>query len=309
MIGWWLIMQHEENNEIVKSELLVVTGLSGAGKSLVIQSLEDLGYFCVDNLPPILLPRFVELMEQGNPSMQKVAVGIDLRGREFFQYLVREIDAVQSRKDVIVDVLFVDADTEKLISRYKETRRKHPLQEHTELPLVKAINEERKLLAEIRSLANYTLDTTTLSPKALRKRVYEYFNKENKSTFTINVSSFGFKHGIQIDADLVFDVRFLPNPYYVPELRPLTGMDEDVYKYVMKWKETNTFYEKLLDLLLFMIPGYKKEGKSQLVIAIGCTGGQHRSVALAQRLAEELKQIYDYNVYVHHRDAHIESGE
>ncbi|HDT8472361.1 TPA: RNase adaptor protein RapZ, partial [Staphylococcus pseudintermedius] len=129
------------------------------------------------------------------------------------------------------------------------------------------------------------------------------------STFTINVSSFGFKHGIQIDADLVFDVRFLPNPYYVPELRPLTGMDEDVYKYVMKWKETNTFYEKLLDLLLFMIPGYKKEGKSQLVIAIGCTGGQHRSVALAQRLAEELKQIYDYNVYVHHRDAHIESGE
>lgn len=295
--------------EIVKSELLIVTGLSGAGKSLVIQNLEDLGYFCVDNLPPILLSKFVELMEQGNPSMQKVALGIDLRGREFFQYLVREIDKVQSRKDVIVDVLFVDAKTNKLISRYKETRRKHPLQDQSNLTLVEAINEERKLLSDIRSLANYTLDTTQLSPKALRKRVDTFFNKTNKSTFTINVSSFGFKHGIQIDADLVFDVRFLPNPYYVESLRPLTGMDESVYNYVMKWKETNTFYEKLLDLLLFMIPGYKKEGKAQLVIAIGCTGGQHRSVALAQRLAEELKQTYDYNIYVHHRDAHIESGE
>ncbi|MBH9580327.1 RNase adapter RapZ [Staphylococcus felis] len=302
-------MQHEEKNEIVKSELLIVTGLSGAGKSLVIQSLEDLGYFCVDNLPPILLPKFVELMEQGNPSMQKVAVGIDLRGREFFRYLVREIDAIQSRKDVIVDVIFVDAKTSKLISRYKETRRKHPLQEQSDLTLVEAIHEERNLLSEVRSLANYTIDTTELTPKALRKRVNAYFNTANKSTFTINVSSFGFKHGIQIDADLVFDVRFLPNPYYVEELRPLTGMDEEVYKYVMKWKETNTFYEKLLDLLLFMIPGYKKEGKSQLVIAIGCTGGQHRSVALAQRLSEELKQTYDYNIYVHHRDAHIESGE
>ncbi|MBI5974074.1 RNase adapter RapZ [Staphylococcus canis] len=302
-------MQHEEKNEIVKSELLIVTGLSGSGKSLVIQNLEDLGYFCVDNLPPILLPKFVELMEQGNPSMQKVAVGIDLRGREFFRYLVREIDAIQSRKDVIVDVLFIDAKTSKLISRYKETRRKHPLQEQSDLTLIDAINEERQLLSEIRSLANYTLDTTESTPKKLRKRVEAYFNKSNKSTFTINVSSFGFKHGIQIDADLVFDVRFLPNPYYVEELRPLTGLDEDVYKYVMKWKETNTFYEKLLDLLLFMIPGYKKEGKSQLVIAIGCTGGQHRSVALAQRLAEELKQTFDYNIYVHHRDAHIESGE
>lgn len=302
-------MQQEEKKEIVKSELLIVTGLSGAGKSLVIQNLEDLGYFCVDNLPPILLSKFVELMEQGNPSMQKVALGIDLRGREFFQYLVREIDKVQSRKDVIVDVLFVDAKTNKLISRYKETRRKHPLQDQSNLTLVEAINEERKLLSDIRSLANYTLDTTQLSPKALRKRVDTFFNKTNKSTFTINVSSFGFKHGIQIDADLVFDVRFLPNPYYVESLRPLTGMDESVYNYVMKWKETNIFYEKLLDLLLFMIPGYKKEGKAQLVIAIGCTGGQHRSVALAQRLAEELKQTYDYNIYVHHRDAHIESGE
>lgn len=309
MIGWWVSMQQEEKNEIVKSELLVITGLSGAGKSVVIQSLEDLGYFCVDNLPPILLPKFIELMEQGNPTLQKVAIGIDLRGREFFKYLVQELDDVLSRKNVITDVLFVDATTEKLISRYKETRRRHPLQDQNNLTLVEAISEERNLLSDIRSMANYTVDTTHLSPKELRTRVYEYFNKSNHSTFTISVQSFGFKHGIQIDADLVFDVRFLPNPYYVKALRPQTGMDEDVYNYVMKWKETNTFYEKLLDLLLFMIPGYKKEGKSQLVIAFGCTGGQHRSVALAQRLSEDLKQQFDYDIHVHHRDAHLESGD
>ena len=309
MIGWWMRMQQEEKNEIVKSELLVITGLSGAGKSVVIQSLEDLGYFCVDNLPPILLPKFVELMEQGNPTLQKVAIGIDLRGREFFKSLVKEIDDILSRKHVITDVLFVDATTEKLISRYKETRRRHPLQDQNNLTLVEAISEERNLLSDIRSMANFNVDTTHLKPKELRSRVYEYFNKSNHPTFTINVQSFGFKHGIQIDADLVFDVRFLPNPYYVKSLRPLTGMDDDVYNYVMKWKETNTFYEKLLDLLLFMIPGYKKEGKSQLVIAIGCTGGQHRSVALAQRLSEDLRQHFDYDILVHHRDAHIESGD
>ncbi|UEX89733.1 RNase adapter RapZ [Staphylococcus ratti] len=302
-------MQQEDKNEIVKSELLVITGLSGAGKSVVIQSLEDLGYFCVDNLPPILLPKFIELMEQGNPTLQKVAIGIDLRGREFFKYLVKEIDDVLSRKNVITDVLFVDATTEKLISRYKETRRRHPLQDQNNLTLVEAISEERNLLSDIRSMANYNVDTTNLSPKELRTRVYEYFNKSNHPTFIINVQSFGFKRGIQIDADLVFDVRFLPNPYYVKSLRPLTGMNEEVYNYVMKWKETNIFYEKLLDLLLFMIPGYKKEGKSQLVIAIGCTGGQHRSVALAQRLSEDLKQHFDYDIYVHHRDAHFESGD
>ncbi|CXJ07782.1 ATP-binding protein UPF0042%2C contains P-loop [Staphylococcus aureus] len=242
-----------DNNEKEKSksELLVVTGLSGAGKSLVIQCLEDMGYFCVDNLPPVLLPKFVELMEQGNPSLRKVAIAIDLRGKELFNSLVAVVDKVKSESDVIIDVMFLEASTEKLISRYDE----------------------------------------------------EF------ETFTINVTSFGFKHGIQMDADLVFDVRFLPNPYYVVDLRPLTGLDKDVYNYVMKWKETEIFFEKLTDLLDFMIPGYKKEGKSQLVIAIGCTGGQHRSVALAERLGNYLNEVFEYNVYVHHRDAHIESGE
>ncbi|MCO7044545.1 RNase adaptor protein RapZ, partial [Staphylococcus hominis] len=150
--------------------------------------------------------------------------------------------------------------------------------------------------------------TTELKPKELKERIKRHFADEKMNSFSINVTSFGFKHGIQKDADLVFDVRFLPNPYYVEDLRPMTGEDEAVYNYVMKWKETETFFEKLMDLLIFMIPGYKKEGKSQLVIAIGCTGGQHRSVALAKRIGEELNDIFDYNVYVHHRDAHIESG-
>lgn len=301
-------MQHKEK-EIVKSELLVITGLSGAGKSLVIQSLEDIGYFCVDNLPPILLPKFVELMEQGNPSLQKVAIAIDLRGKELFKSLVQEMDQIKSRGDVIVDLMFLEATTEKLVSRYKETRRAHPLNDNGQRPLMESIEEERYLLTEIRSLANYIIDTSNIKPKELKSRVNDYFNNDNFETFSINVTSFGFKHGMQIDADLVFDVRFLPNPYYVESLRPLTGEDEAVYKYVMKWKETTIFYEKLMDLLKFMIPGYKKEGKTQLVIALGCTGGQHRSVALAKRIGESLRESFDYNVYVHHRDVHIESGE
>ncbi|MGV3065163.1 RNase adapter RapZ [Staphylococcus simulans] len=302
-------MQHEENEVVNKSELLVVTGMSGAGKSVVLQSLEDLGYFCVDNLPPILLPKFVELMEQGTPSLQKVAIAIDLRGREFFKSLVKEVDFLRSKNRIIVDVMFVEASEAKLISRYKETRRAHPLSDNGQNSLINSIREERQSLSEIRSFANFVIDTTDLKPKELRAKINKLFNRDDIETFSISVTSFGFKHGIQQDADLVFDVRFLPNPFYVKELRPLTGNDDAVYQYVMKWQETAIFYDKLLDLLKFMIPGYKKEGKTQLVIAIGCTGGQHRSVALAKRLAEDLNDSYDYSVYVHHRDAHIESGE
>ncbi|OHR53141.1 MULTISPECIES: RNase adapter RapZ [unclassified Staphylococcus] len=302
-------MQHEENEVVNKSELLVVTGMSGAGKSVVLQSLEDLGYFCVDNLPPILLPKFVELMEQGTPSLQKVAIAIDLRGREFFKSLVKEVDFLRSKNRIIVDVMFVEASEAKLILRYKETRRAHPLSDNGQNSLINSIREERQSLSEIRSFANFVIDTTDLNPKELRAKINKLFNRDDIETFSISVTSFGFKHGIQQDADLVFDVRFLPNPFYVKELRPLTGNDDAVYQYVMKWQETAIFYDKLLDLLKFMIPGYKKEGKTQLVIAIGCTGGQHRSVALAKRLAEDLNDSYDYNVYVHHRDAHIESGE
>ena len=190
------MMNHKEN-EMSKSELLVVTGLSGAGKSVVIQCLEDIGYFCVDNLPPILLPKFVELMEQGNPSLQKVAIAIDLRGKELFKSLVEEIDAIKSRNDVIVDVMFLEAETEKLISRYKESRRAHPLNENGQMSLMDSILEEKQLLSNIRTIANYIVDTTQLTTKELKARVKEKFEDENFKSFSINVSSFGFKHGIQ----------------------------------------------------------------------------------------------------------------
>ena len=220
-----------------------------------------------------------------------MAIAIDLRGKELFKSLVKEIDLIKSRNDVIVDVMFLEATTEKLISRYKESRRAHPLNEKGQRSLIEAINEERGQLSQIRSIANYVIDTSQLKPKALKERIVNYYENDDFETFTINVTSFGFKHGIQMDADLVFDVRFLPNPYYVEELRPLTGLNEEVYTYVMKWRETEIFFDKLTDLLKFMIPGYKKEGKSQLVIAIGCTGGQHRSVALSKRLGEYLNEV------------------
>lgn len=289
----------------VKNELLVVTGLSGAGKSVALQALEDLGYFCVDNLPPILLQKFVDLMDQGNPSLSKVAIGIDLRGKDFFGDLREELDYIQSEKRVIVDILFLEASDTKLISRYKETRRTHPLSE--EGSLLSAIEQEKELLSDIKGISNYVIDTTEMKPKVLRQKLIESFENDPTTTFQVRVLSFGFKHGMPIDADIVFDVRFLPNPYYVEELRPLTGLDDEVYQYVMKWKETTTFYKKFSELLMFMLPGYKKEGKSQLTIAIGCTGGQHRSVALAKRLGEDIKENFDYVVYTSHRDAHIES--
>ena len=174
--------------------------------------------------------------------------------------MIQEIDQIKSNTNLIVDLIFLEASNEKLISRYKETRRAHPLNENGQRSLIESIDEERYLLSEIKSLANYTIDTSYMKPKELRKRVEDYFNRNDIDTFNISVTSFGFKHGIQMDADLVFDVRFLPNPHYVDDLRPLTGEDEPVYNYVMKWKETNIFFEKLMDLLKFMIPGYKKEG-------------------------------------------------
>ncbi|GGI39199.1 RNase adapter RapZ [Mammaliicoccus stepanovicii] len=297
-------MQHVDKTN-VRNELLVVTGMSGAGKSVALQALEDLGYFCVDNLPPILLQKFVDLMDQGNPSLSKVAIGIDLRGKDFFDNLRDELDYIQSEKKVIVDILFLEASDEKLISRYKETRRTHPLSEKGSL--LSAIEQERELLSDVKGISNFVIDTTEMKPKVLIQNLVDTFEKDRSSSFQVRVLSFGFKHGMPIDADIVIDVRFLPNPYYVEELRPLTGLDDEVYQYVMKWKETVTFYKKFSDLLMFMLPGYKKEGKSLLTIAIGCTGGQHRSVALAKRIGEDIRDNFDYAVYTSHRDAHIES--
>ncbi|GGB00159.1 nucleotide-binding protein [Macrococcus hajekii] len=292
------------NTEEGIKKLVVVTGMSGAGKSVAIQSLEDLGYFCIDNLPPILLPKIVELMQENNESLAKVAIGIDLRGKSFFDNLASELQKITNLTDIVIQMLYLDASDHVLVSRFKETRRIHPLSEGGS-PL-NAIQSERQLLADFRGMATYMIDTTEMKPKALRSHIIELFNNGKNNIFKINVMSFGFKHGIPIDADLVFDVRFLPNPYYIDTLRPLTGLDASVYDYVMKWKETTIFYNKLMDLLKFVMPGYMREGKSQVVIAIGCTGGQHRSVALAERISHDLKEFFDFELVTYHRDAMIE---
>lgn len=279
-------------------QLVIITGMSGAGKTVAIQSFEDLGYFCVDNLPPTLLPKFLELMKESGNKMNKVALVMDLRGREFFESLFEALDDLTEKSWITPQILFLDAKDSILVSRYKETRRSHPLANNGS-PLT-GIENEREVLEELKGRAQLIYDTSNLKPRELREKILKQFSTHTSQTFSVNVFSFGFKYGIPIDADLVFDVRFLPNPHYIDTLRPKTGLDEEVSSYVLKWGETQKFAEKLIDLLAFMLPYYKREGKSQLVIAIGCTGGQHRSVTLAEYLGNYFSN--EYKTIVSHRD-------
>ena len=281
-----------------ESQIVIITGMSGAGKTVAIQSFEDLGFFCVDNLPPTLLPKFLELMKESGNKMNKVALVMDLRGREFFDHLFKALDDLLESSWVTPQILFLEADDATLVRRYKETRRKHPLAPEG-LPL-EGIQNERDLLADLKGRAQIIYNTSQLKPRELREKILTEFSVNNKTFFTVNVMSFGFKHGIPIDADLVFDVRFLPNPHYIDHMRPKTGMDEEVSSYVLKWSETQKFLEKVTDLLSFMLPHYKREGKAQLVIAIGCTGGQHRSVTLAEAIGHFYEK--DYHTQISHRD-------
>lgn len=281
-----------------ETKLVIITGMSGAGKTVAIQSFEDLGFYCVDNLPPALLPKFLELMKDNTNTIRKVALVMDLRGREFFDTLFEVLDKLGKEKWLDEHILFLDAKDETLVSRYKETRRSHPLSPGG-LPL-EGIKLERQILDELRGRAQNIMDTTNLKPKELREKIAEAYAEQQHHSFSVQIVSFGFKYGIPIDADLVFDVRFLPNPHYIDHMRPLTGLEEEVSSYVFKWSDTQTFLEKVIDLLEFMLPQYRKEGKSQLVIAIGCTGGQHRSVALSEYLGERFGDAYDTRVS--HRD-------
>lgn len=290
--------EKETKDNIEETKLVVITGMSGAGKTVAIQSFEDLGYYCVDNLPPTLLPKFLELMKDSKNNIHKVALVMDLRGREFFDSLFESLDTLSEEDWIKEHILFLDAKDEQLVSRYKETRRSHPLAVG-DLPL-KGIQQERKIMDELRGRAQRIVDTTNLRPKELRDKIIKAYTEKKQDIFSVNMLSFGFKYGIPIDADLVFDVRFLPNPHYVAHLQPLTGLNPDVAAYVFKWTDTQKFNEKVLDLLEFMLPQYKKEGKSQLVVAIGCTGGQHRSVALSEHFAKQLSE--DYITHVSHRD-------
>ena len=279
-------------------ELVIVTGMSGAGKTVAMQSFEDLGYFCVDNMPPELLPKFWELIKETG-KIHKVALVIDLRARNFYDEINEVLSELKHNLEIDIRILFLDASNEELVARYKETRRSHPLSRDSR-PL-DGIRRERELLSGIKAQAQLVVDTSKLSPRQLREEIFHSFQTdEGQYPFHIDVMSFGFKYGLPIDADIVMDVRFLPNPYYVPELRDKTGLDQEVYDYVMNSDKTTEFVNHFEALLQTVIPGYIKEGKTNVVIAIGCTGGQHRSVALARRTGEFLKK--DYHVTIAHRD-------
>lgn len=280
------------------TQMVIITGMSGAGKTVAIQSFEDLGFFCVDNLPPTLLPKFLELMKESGNKMNKVALVMDLRGREFFDHLFKALDDLAETSWVTPQILYLDADDSTLVRRYKETRRSHPLAP-SGLPL-EGIQLERELLEELKGRAQLIYNSSHMKPKDLREKILTEFSANKQTIFTVNVMSFGFKYGIPIDADLVFDVRFLPNPHYIEHMRPKTGLDEEVSTYVLKWNETSKFLEKVTELLAFMLPHYKREGKAQLVVAIGCTGGQHRSVALTEYIAHHFEK--DYETRITHRD-------
>jgi len=272
---------------VSKPSLLVITGMSGAGKTLALHALEDAGYFCVDNLPPRLLPTLVDLCSQSRQPIAKVALVADVRGGEFFRDLTDAIGRLRS-ENYEVRIFFLEASDEILVQRYKETRRRHPLSNDGR-DLLQAIQLEREQLAEIRELADEVIDTSGLTPQQLRDEILRRLQLGDGTTMQVKVVSFGFKYGVPVDADLVFDVRFLPNPNYDPALRPFTGQDERVKEFVLNQSETKEFLSRLKVLLEFTLPLYRREGKSYLTIAVGCTGGRHRSVTLAEAIAEIVK--------------------
>lgn len=285
-------------NEQHSLDLVVITGMSGAGKTVAMQCFEDMGYFCVDNLPPSLFQKLWEVVQQAG-TIKKMALVIDIRAEVFFQEFQNMIEMAKSDKRVSTSIMFLDASDEELVARYKENRRSHPMAMAGMVS--EGIAKERDYLRDIREQATLIVDTTRLSSKALKARIMDEFGAKDMVNFHIEVESFGFKYGAPIDADVLMDVRFLPNPYYIPELRPLTGQDAPVYDYVMSFEETQTFYERFKSLLDFIIPGYEKEGKKSVTIAIGCTGGQHRSVALTEKVGHALEEE-GYPTNITHRD-------
>lgn len=279
---------------------VIVTGMSGAGKSTVLNVLEDAGYFCVDNLPIPMIPKFAEMLTVPDAQIQKAALGIDIRGGQSFSKLeavLREIDEAQ----IEYEILFMDAADDVLVKRYKETRRTHPLAGDGRVD--KGIASERGQLEFLKKRATYILDTSKMLTRELNIEIRKIFveNREYKNLY-ITIMSFGFKYGIPSDADIVLDVRFLPNPYYIEELRPMSGNDQPVRDYVMNNGKAGEFLEKTMNLIDFLLPNYILEGKNQLVIAIGCTGGKHRSVTLANAMYKKLQEAESYGVRIEHRD-------
>lgn len=278
---------------------IIVTGMSGAGKSTAIKFFEDMGYYCVDNIPPSLIVNFAELISMHTEKYKNVVLGIDIRGGILFNELFSSLYKLKQAEHTY-EIIFFDCSDHVLIQRYKETRRLHPLARNERIG--EGIQKEREILKEIKMQANYIIDTSKLLTKETKEVLYKIYNKQgNFNNLMITIVSFGFKYGLPIDSDLVFDVRFAPNPYYIPDMRPFTGNDAIIKDYVMQFEETQIFLEKLIDMIDFLLPNYSKEGKNQLVIAIGCTGGKHRSVTIANNLFKHL-EAKGHAVNIQHRD-------
>ena len=284
-------------------KIIIITGLSGSGKTTAINALEDAGFFCIDNLPVVLLPKFLELRTETGSEITKLAVVMDLREREFIERYP-EISTELREQDYLLEILFLEASTETLLRRYSQTRRKHPLS--AEKNLLQGIEAERKELRDLREIADLVIDTSNYNVHELKEIILNHVLKAVPAKrMKIYLLSFGFKYGIPHDADLVIDVRCLPNPYFVPELKNLDGTSPSVKEYIDRWEETHVFLKKYLDLLAFLIPLYEKEGKSSLTIAVGCTAGRHRSVCITETIFQELGKTTDF-ITLTHRDIELE---
>ena len=280
-------------------KLVIITGISGSGKSEAMNVMEDLGYYCVDNLPPEIIPKIVLLGNDSMGQLDKIALGVDISGCRFLKEINNAIDFLNENK-FEYDVIFLESENEVLVNRYKMSRRKHPLSNGENV--IEVIEKERQMLSEVRKKAKYIINTSNFLPIDLRNEIISIFDENIKNKgFLVTIISFGFKYGIPIDSDLVFDVRFMPNPYYVDSLREKTGNDTEIQGYVMNSEDSVIFLEKLKDMLLFLLPMYIKEGKNHLVISIGCTGGKHRSVTVSNIIYDFLKE-QQYNVFKKHRD-------
>ena len=281
-------------------ELMIVTGMSGAGKSQAVKALEDVGYYCVDNMPPTLMLPFLQLCRQSTQTLDKVALVTDVRSGLLFDEFLQVLPTLEANADAC-HILFLDCNNEVLRRRFKETRRQHPLSEDGR-PIEQALALERQMLSPLFEMADYRIDTTHLNTAQLKSRLADLFMSQPDTAMTVQILSFGFKYGYPAEADLMLDMRCLPNPYYVEELRQQTGMDKPVQDYVMSNPDAVKYLEHIKALLAHTIPLYRKEGRTQLVVAIGCTGGKHRSVTMANKLAAELEQLTDLRVLTYHRD-------
>lgn len=279
-------------------KLTIITGMSGAGKSLVIKALEDMGFYCIDNIPPSLIPKFAQIIKE-NRTSENLAVVVDIRGGEFLSDIFPALCEL-GEMNIPYEIIYLEANDRVLVKRYKETRRKHPLE--LDGDIAGAIAKEREILKELKNRANYLIDSSDLLPRQLKEELAALMSRGNEyETIMINVISFGYKYGTPLECDLVLDVRFLPNPYYNSSMRKLTGKNETVKNYVLRQEQTKVFLEKVLDLLEYLIPHYISEGKSQLVIGLGCTGGRHRSVSIGDKLGC-LLQGKNHRVIINHRD-------